>query len=299
MSRRRGGLPRDTMWLEGASLNNRTYRYYYRRIQDLAISQFEWIGLPEEVDQRYLELVLFQNGVATLFRDEDVGRVIGLECLLKEGLDIYRNPVSWQAHAVNGYHRELNSENAVLVWNNYVKESMVDFADMFARRLYNLDRIVDVNCNAQKTPVLIKASQEQRMTMKNLYEQYDGNAPFIFGCKDLNTDNLSVLKTDAPYVADAIYSMKVQIWNEMLGWLGIQSVNYLKKERMITDEVTVNNDNVICSRYSRLQMRKNALPAIKRVLGLDVDVVFRSDDSDNSFVDLGIEREEKGGEDSE
>lgn len=50
---------------------------------------------------------------------------------------------------------------------------------MFAKRLYNLDRAIDVNANAQKTPVVIKCTQEERLTLMNLYKQWEGNEPMI------------------------------------------------------------------------------------------------------------------------
>ena len=42
---------------------------------------------------------------------------------------------------------------------------------------------MDVNIQAQKTPILILAEESQRLTMQNAYMQYDGNEPFIFGNK--------------------------------------------------------------------------------------------------------------------
>ena len=149
--------------------------------------------------------------------------------------------------------------------------------EMMSRRLYDLDRAVDVNAKAQKTPVLIQASDSQRLTMKNLYKQYEGNEPFIFGNKALDIDGLKVLKTDAPYVADKLYDLKTKYWNEALTYLGISNTNITKKERMITDEVTRNMGGVIASRYSRLESRRKACEEINKLFGLDMWVDFRED----------------------
>ena len=148
---------------------------------------------------------------------------------------------------------------------------------MFSKRLYNLDRIIDVNANAQKTPVLIRCSEDERLTMKNLYMQYDGNQPFIFGDSELNPNALLVLKTDAPYVADKLYELKTQIWNEALTYLGIMNVNITKKERMITDEVTRNSGGTIASRYSRLEARRQACKEINTMFGLNISCDYRED----------------------
>ena len=154
--------------------------------------------------------------------------------------------------------------------------SMLD-VQMFSQRLANLDRAIDVNANAQKTPVLIQCDENQRLTMKNLYMQYDGNEPFIFGDKSLNTNALKVLKTDAPYVADKLYQLKVEYWNEALTYLGISNVSVQKKERMIQDEVQRNQGGVIASRYPRLEARRQACEKINEMFGTDISVDYRED----------------------
>lgn len=259
-----------------AYMNNRTYMMYYNRLTELAISMFEWENLPDTVDPRFLELVLFNNGNAVFFEDEEIGH-LALPSSNMGALNVYGIPNKRRAYASNGYNRNLDEKNSVLIYNNYLHTNSKLEIEMFAKRLYNLDRIVDVNANAQKTPVLIQCADTERLTMKNLYMQYDGNAPFIFGTTDLNPKGLTVLKTDAPYVADKIYQLKTQIWNEALTYLGISNTNVTKKERMISDEVIRNQGGVIASRYSRLQARREAVDKINKMFGLEIEVNYRED----------------------
>jgi hypothetical protein len=148
---------------------------------------------------------------------------------------------------------------------------------MFAERLYELDRIVEINAEAQKTPILIQGSEPQRLTLKNLYKEYVGNAPVIFGDKNLDLNAIKVLKTDAPYVADKIYQLKTQTWNEALTYLGISNLNIQKKERLISDEAIRSQGGTIASRYSRLQSRRDAVDKINDMFDLDISVDFRED----------------------
>ena len=173
---------------------------------------------------------------------------------------------------------------------------------MFARRLYNLDRIIDVNANAQKTPVLVRASEKQRLTMLNLYKQYDGNEPFIFGDKNLDMNSLTVLKTDAPFIADKIYQLKTQIWNEALTYLGISNITINKKERLITDEVIRAQGGTVASRYSRLETRQEAAEKINEMFGTDIKVEYREDLNIEMPGQTSPDTEDEnvtGGEDSE
>lgn len=267
---------KDRQFWESAAMNNGTYKQYYNRLVELAISMFEWKNLPDSVDARFLELCLFVDGQAIFFYDEELG-YLTLQNAMNGGFNVYRIPINRRAYAVNGYNRELNENNSVIIFNNYLHTNSQLDAVMFAKRLYNLDRAIDVNANAMKTPIIIKCDETQRLTMLNLYKQYDGNEPYIFGDKAINTNAIQVFKTDAPYVADKLYQLKTQIWNEALTYLGISNINVQKKERLITDEVTRNQGGTIASRYSRLNARRDACKQINAMFGLDIWCDYRED----------------------
>lgn len=274
MSRRNKG---NGLFGESAVMNNATYIQYFNRLVELSVSVFEWQGLPESVDPRYLELHLFQNGSVVYFRDEVMGDLC-LDCIANGQFDVYGNPISRRAYSsYNQYQKTLNESDSVIIWNNYLRQPSVLDVKMFAKRLYNLDRIIDVNANAQKTPVLVQGTEKQRLTLVNLYKEFDGNAPFIFGDKNLDLNSLRAISTNAPYVADKLYQLKTQIWNEALTYLGISNLNIQKKERMITDEVQRNQGGTIASRYSRLEARREAVDKINRMFGTDISVDYRED----------------------
>lgn len=273
------GRRKDLQFVESAYMNNRTYMQYYNRLTELALSMFEWKNLPKTVDQRFLEMCLFSDGMCVFFEDEVLG-YLGLRCMIGGKLNVYQIPTDRRAYATNGYQKELDGTNSVIIFNNYLHTNSMLDVEMFSKRLYNLDRAIDVNANAQKTPVLIQCDESQRLTMKNLYKQYEGNEPFIFGSKGLDANGLKVLQTGAPYVADKLYELKTQIWNEALTYLGISNINVVKKERMITDEVTRNQGGTVASRYSRLESRRQACKQINEMFGLDIWVEYREDFQD-------------------
>lgn len=274
MSRKRGITD---MFGDTATLNNLTYMQYLNRLTELAISMFEWKNLPPSVDSRYLELHLFETGCMVYFDDDVLGNLC-LDCIASGRLGVYGDPVLRRAYSgYNNYQKLLKESNSVIIWNNYLHTNSVLDVKMFAKRLYNLDRIIDVNANAQKTPVLVQGTEKQRMTLINLYKEYDGNAPFIFGDKNLDLNALKVLQTGAPYVCDKLYQLKTQIWNEALTYLGISNINIQKKERLISDEVTRNQGGTIASRYSRLESRRQAVNKINAMFGTNIEVNYRED----------------------
>lgn len=274
MSRKRGITD---MFGDSGTLNNLTYTQYLNRLTELAISMFEWKNLPDTVDSRYIELHLFETGCMVYFNDDVLGDLC-LDCITNGRLDVYGNPILRRAYSgYNNYQKLLKESNSVIIWNNYLHTNSILDVKMFARRLYNLDRIIDVNANAQKTPVLVQGTEKQRLTLLNLYKEFDGNTPFIFGDKNLDLNVLKVLQTGAPYVCDKIYELKTQIWNEALTYLGISNINIQKKERLITDEVTRNQGGTIASRYSRLESRRQAVNKINTMFGTNIEVNYRED----------------------
>lgn len=278
---------------ESALLNNRTYLQYYTRLLELAINMYEWKGLPPSVDERFLELTLFSDGMAVFFRDEVLGDLC-LQCMIGGNLDVYRIPIERTAYATNGYQAHLNNTNSVIIFNNYTHTNSMLDVEMYARRLYEIERTIDVNVKAQKTPLVIRATENQRLTLKNMYMQYDGNEPFIFGDKNLDMDGIKVLKTDAPYVADKLNILKRQIWNEALTYLGIENSNTEKKERLVSDEVTTNLGGVEAQRYCRLNSRRQAAKAINAMFGLNITVDFRQENVTVENDDTETEEKEDG-----
>lgn len=293
---------RKTNFETSARFNNSTFNMYYNRMLELAYASIKWENLPDTVDERYLEISLSRNASAIFFKDPVIGEM-ALTCLFNGNFDAYGNPVSRRAYSYyNNYQRELDSSNSVIIWNNFTRTPSTTFIKDYALRLYNIDRTIDVNINAQKTPVLITGTTDQRLTLINLYKEYAGNAPVIYGDKNLDLNSLNVLKTDAPYISDKLYDLKTQIWNEYLTYLGITNVSYQKRERLISDEVMRGQGGTVASRWSRLAMRQKAADEINKMFNLDIEVDFRGEEEIESYLLTppgGNPPEPKGGEPNE
>ena len=293
MSRRK-----KTNFEDSANTNTLTYMQYLRHLMELSISMFEWKNLPSTVDPRYIELRLFETGSVVFFKDDVLGELC-LDCIQQGNFDVYGNPITRRAYSYyNNYQKTLNDKNSVLIWNNYLRTNSVTDIQLYAKRLWDLDRSVDVNAKAQKTPLLIQCNEKQKLAMKNLYMQYDGNTPVIFADNNIDLNGVKVVSTQAPYVADKLYQLKNQIWNEALTYLGISNLNINKSERLITDEVLRSQGSTISSRYSRLECRRQAVEKINKMFSLDIEVNYR-EDFQNIDLDMPSGNDTIGGDDSE
>lgn len=267
---------------------NPIFLKYYNRLEEIAMTRFEWRNLPETCDERFLENALYRYGYAIFFKDEIIGEM-ALPVAIGGGRTVYDIPTERRAYANNGYSKNLTVANSVIIYNNYIhtnnKSALVDFA----LELTDIDETIRVNARAQKTPVLLQGEEKQVATLLNLYEQFDGNAPMVFGDRSISADKLiTAISTGAPYVADKLYELKSNIWNEALTYLGIPNVQTNKKERLITDEVERSNGGTMASRFTDIEMRRKACDEINKMFNLNISVHWREDDSS----DVGYEQKE-------
>lgn len=279
--------------------NVRTYRLYLDQILEIAISRYKWNGLPKTIDERFLELTLCgKNGTVLFFNDENIG-FLALPCTMSGRFNVYNIPIQRRAYAVNGYQANRDDTNSVIIYSNQLHNGMSIYNRLvqYAKDLYLIDSIIMVNVNAQKTPLMLLADEKQMLTLKNLYMKYDGNQPFIFGDRnDLNPNSIQALVTGAPYVADKLYELKQNIWNEVLTFLGVPNVQMNKKERLITDEVNRGLGGVFASRYSGLLSRQQACEQINEMFGLNLSVEYRNE-SETDYVKTEAEDTKEEGVD--
>lgn len=280
-------------------VNDATYIDYLNRFRRIALSMFEWVNLPKSMDARYLEQCLYYNGQASLLFDKQYG-FINTKCAGSGYVNIYGLPDKFNCFSYgfnsmrklytglnpllteNQFENQKNYE-CILVMNNWDRTPTAGSMELFAWRLYLAQRTCDVNISGQRFPVMIVGDEKQKMMLENLYTQYNGNQPFIFGNKNqLNDDMLKAIKTDSPYVADKITEYKKEIWNEALTYLGINNISVQKKERLTESESNENNELVNLNLQSMLAPRLEACRQFNEKYGLtgtnkEISVRVRSD----------------------
>ena len=267
-------------FIDSAILNDATYNDYLLRFKRVALSVFEWVNLPSSMNAQFLEECLYYDGICALFKDEKFG-FINTKCCSNGKLNIYDLPTSLQCYSFQyqtkrklytGLLTANQNKDCILVQNNFDRLPTFTSMELFAYRLYESQRTADTNIIAQKTPVMIVVDEKQRLLMQNLYNQFNGNQPFIFGDqKQLDNDKLRAIKTDAPFVADKIMEYKKEIWNEALTFLGINNIIVDKKERLITDEANSNNELINLNLQSFLAPRQKACEQFNELFGLKGD----------------------------
>lgn len=266
--------------------NYNTYWDYYKRLRLLALSVFEWINLPISTNERFLEKTLYEDGLACFVNDKTYG-IMNTRCTPSAELNHYEQADEYKAYSI-GYDQTYSLDDIVLIYNNYEAYPTDTTIQLFAYRLANVERIIDVNINAQRTPYIIKNSNTTKLTFKNLTKNVEDNVPFLFLDDEIDKfGEIGVLDTKAPYVADKLAAYKKNLWAEALSFLGINNVDTEKKSHLITAEVNSNNQLVSLSAETMLLTRKQACQEFNRKYNMNIDVQVRTKIDGNIYQEQG------------
>lgn len=241
--------------------NFKTYQMYLRQLLTLAENVFEFKNLPKFIDKAYLNKTLLRQGAIAFFVDEVMG-LLALPFNNIGTLDVYGRPKKIYAYSQNGYRRELNYGEFVIMYDNNGRYPLYLDIFQYAERLALSTRTCDINILQQRTPRFWKCKTENKKTIEDIINNVDAMANTVLTYKDIDLDDINVILEPAPYVADKIDMHKEKDWNEFLRLIGIANTNFQKKERNIKDEVLASQGGTVASRYSRFDPRQTAIELI-------------------------------------
>ena len=258
--------------------NNMTFSYYYYKLMLVARSLFEWENLPNNMDERWIEKYLFTSGKCIFYKDPVMGYMVA--GLAQQGsVNCYGDPtIVWPVAENYVYNGEklINGENCYVIRNNDLMLPNFPIIRHYAYKLCNIDRAIDTNVEAVKTPIIVRCSEKQKLSLKNAINQRKDNEPVIWSSDlaDIN-EMVDTLTTNAPIVFPQLQTQKHMILNEVFTDLGINNANMDKRERMVANEVEANNEQVKACEDVMLKSRQQACKEINRIFGTNISVKRR------------------------
>ena len=282
-------------FLSNTTENNDMFsEFMYRRMFiELSANRFKWINLPEEIDPRFLEMTLFFNALSVFYYDDDFNKFMAVRAGGTGAINMLDNPTSFIVllNGTNGFpNKTLSAEDCVPIWSNYTRVPDYEVLSIYSKRLSAFDVTVDTNIIQLRHPTVFAVEESQRQTFANIFRNIKRGEPAIFGYKGLTRDALKdqlfALNTGITtnMVTDVQIS-KAKVWNEAMTYLGINNSNQEKRERLVEDEVSANNDQINAFRNIALNSRKLACEEINRKYNLDIDVEWNMDNNYDQEVE--------------
>lgn len=269
------------------------FMLYQNMLWGLAEARFVWDGLPETVNERYLERVLHRHGLAVFFEDPRLHAFLALHAAGTGDVDVYGDPKTFRVTGNRYINREISSRDCVPIWTNRNRVNDQWVVNYYAAALAEAAETVRVNALNSRSPMILALSQEQRLAGENFYRQVAEGQPVIFTVKDDMGRGLaeSVQALDnrqSPNAISDAIRVKKEIWDDAMLALGIQSAPPDKKERLVDDEVEAVQGQTAAFRGVAIGARQEAADAINERYGLNVSVHWRhSREQVRGINDLG------------
>lgn len=243
-----------------------TERMYVRVLSEMCMNRFQWEGFPHSVDRRFLEKILYGQALAVFYLNKATDKYFALRATPAGMWDMYDNPISFRVYGNTLINEEVANVDCVPIWSNYMRMPDIDIVLLYAKKLANIDRSIEINSDNMRQTKFIKSSENQQLSFANVNRQIQEGMAYIQVSESMNLDNLEVLdlSIDAKYLP-ALISAKRTLWNECLTLLGVNNnAGEDKKERLVSDEVDANSDEVLVHRSSALKARRAAAEKINR-----------------------------------
>lgn len=249
-----------------------------KHYQMLALNRYKWENLPNGIESRYIEQMLYDNGECAMFEHPDFGLIV-LRSSSRENLNIYGEPTKLTVTGFNE-HRTVMMDDCVRILNNDLGLPTQQNILYYARRMAEIDDIIMQNLRQQRVPYIFATDENNSFSMKTLYDRiYQGEAAIFVDKEMLNgqPENIMVIPTLAPYLVDKLQIQKQEMERELLTFLGINNT-LEKKERLLQDETNSNNQFIKMSSDIGFKQRQLACEMMNEKFGLNVRVIETQDE---------------------
>lgn len=251
-----------------------------------AVNRIKWSGLPPRVSPVLLEQLMIEGHLPCLYQPEWASEPL-LHIATPNGqLDNQRLSTHYQIRTVNNLHYKIVRRREIALLDpRYLRlnvpSTIVYYADLFEE----FDKALKSNLRVQKTPVIVFAKRSQRMTAQNVAQAYENGEPMIFTYEDANLgEALQAVNFNVDYVGRDILVDRRAAWNDVMTWLGIDNVNQDKRERLVTDEVAGNSEQIEMSRFVELNPRRAFAQDVFEKFGYAVSCVWNHDFQTNNYI---------------
>lgn len=270
--------------------NNIEFQNIFYNLLNIAMYSFSIEGLPDSCNERFFKLNLIFNGYAALIKDPDLGYLsLGVRPTVNSSqLNIYGEYPDVMAFGWNGFNKQYtnymygtdNSDaEAVICRDNDLMYPIINILWIYAKRLTDTMRTLDVTARKLKTPYFITCDEAQKSSIKKILEDVDFNQDSIIANRSTMPNEFNVLQTGVqPESVRVLWEHYSNLESKIRTFLGINSAaNLDKKERLVVDEAQANDILTDINIQYRLKSYQQFCDTVNNLWGLNISFVSNID----------------------
>lgn len=247
------------------------------KLTALALTRRTWEGLPEEIDERYLEKTLLTRGSAIIYSKDE--SPIAQAMSFESGFDAQENIPERSAWGADGTNENnLTDLDSVIIYDNSLRTPVYSELLQYARDLAKHDLEIMRNVHLQNSFFMLLVPREMKADGERLMRNMGMGVPGMLAADDEILKNIEpkTLSTGvAPLMAD-LNESKDHLYNEACAFLGIDYVPFEKKERLVTAEAEMAGDIIERQREFFLFEAEKACERMHDVFGWNVSVKWNT-----------------------
>lgn len=267
--------------------------HYFEELHNLAISSIEIKNLPDEIEEFYMQDIVFWSGHGLLFYDKYAEMYAFTQMSESGMLDAYGHGEIRYSYAMPSYLKDYNKRNSVIFKDRPTGISYANSIMIFAKTLANLWLTREINLNALKTPVVIKSPKETKLSYELLQQDVQNYVPVLNVDNDMDLERIQVLSLNPPILFDKIEEQIHRIKMEALSFLGYDVSAVEKKERVQAADAQQNQEQNFGNRTMRVATWNRACKQANKLFGLNLEARFRTESyiDARNFMYMNAERE--------
>lgn len=254
-----------------------TEQMYISQLTELCVNRFKWEGLPDEIDRQFIEKELHFNGMVLFFKETvNYGRYFCLRGMAHGARNMYDNPTKFTAIGNTMINIDLNARECVPIWANSMRVPQRQAIAIYARKLSKIDTTIDITIEALRHTKLVTGNSNQKNSLMNIFRQVAEGKPWVFTSPGFDPASVQALDLSVhPDTLPKLMDARNSLWNQAMGFLGINNANQDKRERLVASEVQANDEQVLAVRATALNARQYAAEQINTMYrGLNVSVSY-------------------------
>ena len=280
--------------------NNRQWQDVFNRLVSIVTNIYEWDGLPDTCDQYFLETILLWQAQACIIYDEKKGGFLSLPSTPASKMNVYYQNTYWRAYSL-GYSQKFL---ALTKWNkdiytkatpfidetetlpigcvcsdNIMSYPLIETVQIYTDKLVDVLRAIDVKVKQLKLGFIIETDEESKTAIQQAVHDVDKNVLAVYARRDIAKvmkESKSINTGSTPMELETLWKAYDNIMSAFLTAFGINNLNTAdKKERLLTDEVNSNNEQIALNAAYRLDQRLHFCENLNSVFGTNATCRIR------------------------